>query len=344
MLQLKNSTPFKANIALFPDASGVDTLFVAVRATFAVRAGVLRVSEEQVPPKFADEYWGEPGQTSLKHTADLHLGKPATDVVLLGEAIAPRGRAVPSLDVSLGVGPVGKVVRVFGEREWRGPLDLRISPPAPFERMPLVYERAFGGVLKHDPEKGPLEIDHRNPVGVGFGLRSAPAEKAMRRLPNLEDPAHLISGARDRPPPAGFGFIAPSWEPRRRYAGTYDDAWQETRAPYLPRDFDARFFNAASPGLVCPGHHLRGGEPVKVQNAGPDPWDLRLPLCELDVRVAIDRDVERPPMRLQTVVLEVGAGRLGLVWLGAVGCDKRALKVKLVEIDARRLELNGRRS
>ncbi|WP_437277908.1 DUF2169 domain-containing protein [Sorangium sp. So ce375] len=343
MLQLRNQTPFKASIAVFQDAHGVDTLYVAIRATFTFRGGALRVADAQEPLKLADEYWGEPGQTSLKHAADMHLGKPATDVVLVGEAVAPRGRAVPSLDVSLAVGPVAKVVRVFGDREWRGLLDLRISPPIPFERMPLVYERAFGGVLKHDPEKGPLEIDQRNPVGVGFGLRSAPVEKAVRRLPNLEDPAHLISGVRNRPPPAGFGFIAPSWEPRRRYAGTYDDAWQERRAPYLPADFDARFFNAASPGLIC-SSHLRGGEPVKVQNAGPDPWDTRLPLCELDVKVAIERDIERPPMRLQTVALEPGAGRLGLVWLGAVGCDKRALKVRLVDIDITRLELSGQRS
>lgn len=343
MLQLRNQTPFKASIALFPDAHGVDTLYVAVRATFALRGGALRVAEPQEPLKLADEYWGEPGQSSLKHASDLHLGKATTDVVLIGEAWAPGGRPVPSLDVSLEVGPVAKVVRVFGDREWRGPLDLRISPPIPFERVPLVYERAFGGVQKHDPEKGPLEIDQRNPVGVGFGLRSAPADKAVRRLPNLEDPAHLISGARDRPPPAGFGFIAPSWEPRRRHAGTYDDAWQETRAPYLPKDFDARFFNAASPGLVCPGH-LRGGEPVKVRNASPDPWEVRLPMCELDVKATIDRDVERPSMRLQTVVIEPGAGRLGLVWLGAVGCDKRTLKVKLVTIDAKRLDLGGRSS
>ncbi|WP_437906347.1 DUF2169 domain-containing protein [Sorangium sp. So ce327] len=343
MLQLRNSTSFKANIAVFPDARGVDTLYVAVRATFALRGGALRIAEAQEPLKLADEYWGEPGQTSLKHAADLHLGKPATDVVLLGEAWAPRGRPAPSVDVSLAVGPVARVVRAFGDREWRGPLDLRISPPVPFERLPLVYERAFGGVLKYDPEKGPLEIDQRNPVGIGCGLRSAPPEKAVRRLPNLEDPAHLLSGTRDRPPPAGFGFIAPSWEPRKRYAGTYDEAWQETRAPYLPKDFDARFFNAASPGLVCPGH-LRGGEPVKVQNAAPDPWDVRLPLCDLDVKVTIDTDVERPPMRLQTVMLEPGEGRLGIVWLGEVGCDKRALKVKLVEIDAKRIELSGRRS
>ncbi|EYF02870.1 DUF2169 family type VI secretion system accessory protein [Chondromyces apiculatus] len=340
MLQLKNTSPFKASMALFPDAAGVDTLYVAVRATFTVRGGALQVAEVQEPLKLADEYWGEPGASSLKHAADLHLGKPATDIALLGDAWAPRGRPVPQRDVSLRIGPVTKTVRVFGERTWRGPLDLRISPPIPFERIPLVYEHAFGGVSKHDPEKGPLEIDWRNPVGIGFGMRKAPEDQAMRKLPNLEDPRQLITSPRDRPAPASFGFIAASWEPRRRYAGTYDDAWQETRAPYLPKDFQPRFFNAAHPDLVCPGH-LRGGEPVHVEGASVDPLIFPLPACDLDVAVTIARDVARPPMKLQTVVLEPTPGRLAMVWLGAVGCDKRTLKVKLVEIAVKRLTLAG---
>lgn len=340
MLQLKNTSPFKASMALFPDPDGVDTLYVAVRATFALKGGALAVAEVQEPLKLTDEHWGEPGESSLKHAGDIHLGKPATDVALLGHAWAPRARPVPQVDVSLRVGPVQKVVRVFGDREWRGPLDLRVSAPIPFERVPLVYERAYGGVVKHDAEKGPLEIDWRNPVGVGFGMRKAPEDKAQRKLPNLEDPAQLISSTRDRPKPACFGFVAPSWEPRRRYAGTYDEAWQETRAPYLPKDFQMKFFNAAHPDLVCPGY-LRGGEPVRVEGASLDPFAVTLPVCELDVAVAIDREVVRPAMKLQTVVLEPVPGRVGLAWLGAVGCDKRTLKVKQVEIGVKRLQLGG---
>ncbi|HSN88793.1 MAG TPA: DUF2169 domain-containing protein [Thermoanaerobaculia bacterium] len=340
MLQLKNTSPFKASMALFPDASGVDTLYVAVRATFTVRAGALSVAERQEPLKLTDEYWGEPGTSSLKHPGDVHLGKPTTDLALLGDAWAPRGRPVPQMDVTLRVGQLQKTLRVFGDREWRGPLDLRISPPIPFERVPLVYERAYGGVVKHDAEKGPLEVDWRNPVGIGFGMRKLPEEQAQRKLPNLEDPAQLIGSPRDRPRPACFGFIPPSWEPRRQYAGTYDDAWQETRAPYLPKDFQMKFFNAAHPDLVCPGY-LRGGEPVRVEGASLDPLVFTLPACELDVAVTVDRDVERPAMTLQTVVLEPAPGRVGMAWLGAVGCDKRTLKVKLVEIAVKRLQLGG---
>ena len=49
---------------------------------------------------------------------------------------------------------------------------------------------------------------------------------------------------------AAFGPVGRHWEPRVRYAGTYDDRWTEDRMPLLPKDFDDRFHNAAPPGLV----------------------------------------------------------------------------------------------
>lgn len=341
MLQIKNETPFKIGMAIFPDADGVDTLYVAIRATFTMAGGKLAVAEAQPPVRLADEYRGEPGTSSLTHAADLHLGKPTTDVALLGEAWAPGGKSAPAVDVSLSVGPVHKVVRVFGEREWSGLLGSSISAPVPFEKIPLLYERAFGGVLSYDESKDQSILDWRNPVGVGPGKRKAPGDKARRLLPNLEDPAHLLKSPRDRPPPAGFGFIAPSWEPRRSLGGTYDEAWQTRRAPYLPKDFQPRFFNAAHPDLVSK-RYLRGGELVQVHNASPSPLRFNLPACDLDLAVRIDGATERPPLTLQTVVIEPSERKLGLVWLGALGCDKKPLKVSEVKIGIKRLDLEGR--
>ena len=59
------------------------------------------------------------------------------------------------LDVLLRVGPVRKQVRVFGDREWTGRLLGRsITAPEPFAKLPLVWERAFGGVHEADPREG----------------------------------------------------------------------------------------------------------------------------------------------------------------------------------------------
>jgi hypothetical protein len=47
MLQLRNTTPFAPDMFLFPDERGVDTLYVALKATFEVRGGALVVAQEQ---------------------------------------------------------------------------------------------------------------------------------------------------------------------------------------------------------------------------------------------------------------------------------------------------------
>ena len=51
--------------------------------------------------------------------------------------------------------------------------------------------------------------------------------------------------SKDRPAPACLAPIAEAWEPRRSFAGTYDAAWQQGRAPYLPTDLDPRFLASA---------------------------------------------------------------------------------------------------
>ena len=89
MLQLRNTTPFKGALSLFPNEEGIDTLYVVIKATFQL-GEELSLAEEQVPPTQADEYWGEPATSSLRYASDLHLGKPSTDVVLTGQAWASQ--------------------------------------------------------------------------------------------------------------------------------------------------------------------------------------------------------------------------------------------------------------
>jgi hypothetical protein len=98
MLQLKNSSPFDAAIAVFPDESGIDTIYIVVKGTFQLGAK-LTLAEEQLPPTQADEYWGEPGASSLKYASDMHLCKPSTDVALVGHAWPMDKPKVERLDV-----------------------------------------------------------------------------------------------------------------------------------------------------------------------------------------------------------------------------------------------------
>ncbi|QRK07170.1 DUF2169 domain-containing protein [Archangium violaceum] len=339
MLQLQNDTPFIVNLAILPDERGVDTAYVMVKATFDIQAGALRVAAKQRPLVVADEYWGEPGQSSLKYASEVHLLKPHTDVVLVGEAHAPRGRPVESCPISVKVGLLRKVILVFGDRHWaRGVLGPRISAPAPFVTLPLVYERAFGGTHVVDRDNAQVLSEPRNPVGTGFRGKRSHSEMLGTKLPNLEDPSHLIQSPSDQPRPFGVGHVPPSWAPRVALAGTYGDAWRTTRAPYLPLDFKREFFQSSSEGL-CASGHLKGGEPVELVNVSPaGTLRFALPRCDLSVTVFIARKRHAPPMQLETVQLEPGHQRLCMLWRGAVSCDKQALKVSLAHIQLKSLE------
>lgn len=329
MLQVLNETPFVPGIFLFPDAQGVDTLYAVVKATFEFGREGLQVAATQLPVVLADEYWGEPGKSSLKQASEAHLLKPGTDVVLVGDAYAPKGQRVPSSLVSVKVGALRKVVQVLGDRHWRGGL-LSPSPssPEPFLRMPLVYERAYGGVHVVDAERGKVLAEERNPVGRGFRGKRGASEMTGQPLPNLEDPLHLIQGISDTPTPTGLGFIAPAWMPRRSFAGTYDEAWQTRRAPYLPLDFRDDFLQTASPGLSA-RPFLKGGEPVEIIGASPTGVQrFLLPVCEYEVTVSISGALIRPMMRLETLVLMPGQDQLSMSWRGAIACDKKTLRVE----------------
>jgi hypothetical protein len=342
MLQLKNNSPFVPSIAVFPNERGIDTLYVAVKATFAIGA-TLEIAEQQQPIVLADEYWGEPCQSSIKLASDVHLCKPATDILLVGEACAPERRPVSQLDVSVSVGPYRDNLRVFGDRVWeKGMFGTRASAPQVFETMPLVYERAFGGVEVIDADTGEVAYEPRNPVGRGFHDKRAKIAIDGTPLPNLEDPAQLLARPYDRPAPKCFAPVAAAWEPRKSFAGTYDETWQKTQAPFLPRDFNPRFFNCASVNLIGNGY-LRGGEPVEISNASPrGVLRFALPVCELVAEVRVAGQSVQPPLNLETVLLQPTDARVTLLWRVAVACDKKALKVEQVTIEARNLDVKRR--
>ncbi|TQV85893.1 DUF2169 family type VI secretion system accessory protein [Aliikangiella coralliicola] len=326
MLQLKNSTPFAAEIAVFPNEQGVDTLYSIVKATFISGNG-WTLADEQAPPQQEDEFWGEAGQSSIKLSSDFHTGKLATDIVMLGEACAPSQREVSQLDVHLSVGKVGKSARIFGDRFWHGG---RISAPAPFTSMPLIYERAYGG--RHDIDEHQYLAEERNPVGRGYIGKRSRSELNGSPLPNIENPNDLIASPSDKPAPTGYGFSAPNWLPRRQYAGTYDERWQKERAPYLPLDFDRRFLNAAHPDLIYPGF-LQGGEPILVRNMHPDgDFEVSLPEVKVHSIVKLDGQKNLPEMNLESLILEPNKRQLSMVWKAAFACDKKVLNINEVEI------------
>lgn len=330
MLQLNNLTPFKAGLVLFPDVDGVDSLIVAVKATFDIGARWV-LSEKQEDTLPIDVYWGEPGKSSLRTPADFHLPKPFTDIVVQGNAVAGENTAVKQLDLEVSAGVIGKTTRVFGNRYWdKG----RISSPEVFDHMPLVYERAFGGTLL-DEAGEILDADPRNPVGLGFGLKEVVPENGAP-LPNLEDPANLIVDPRSSPDPSCMGFIAPYWMPRSQFAGTYDARWKKNRAPYLPEDFDLRFFNMAHPDLVYPGY-MQGGEAFRITNMHPA-GDVVFDLPVIKLAGSVNRSSQSEALRfnLETVLIKPNDLQLSLTWRGKFRGGKKVREIDTVNVSLTR--------
>jgi hypothetical protein len=329
-MQLVNLTPLKAERFCLVDSTGADTLVVVVKGTYAPgKKGELEPAAEQAPIVMSDEYYGEPGQSSIRLASDVSLAKGGTDVVLHGHAYAPAGGAA-SAEVSLAVGSLSKTVRVTGDRQWeRRWGSLRVSAPQPFERIPLTYERAFGGT-DETPDTGP-ECEPFNPVGTGFRGKKSALPPEGTRVPNVEDPARPMKGLNDRPPAVGFGFVAPNWHPRVTYAGTYDQAWQRDRMPLVPQDFDPRFYSAASPGLFAPGG-LSGGERVEVVNAGPGAhWSFVLPRRGVEFVVDMPDDFKIVPMGMDTALIDADARRVVLTWKGELNVHAKLYDIGWVK-------------
>jgi len=316
---VENGTPFAFEPLFLADEEGRPLLVPLVKATFALAERGPALAEQQVPVLPAGLPWGEPGKSSYRYEPECAFAKPATDVVLVGSAVAPKPGTTEML-VGFQVGPLRKGVRVLGDRAFfKAAGSVGMSRPVPFERVPLRWERAFGGWDRSHPDPGKHEVEPRNPVGVGFRGGGTRFEEGLR-APNLEDPARPFKGWGDRPPPAGLGFVSPDWEPRRRWAGTYDEKWAEERAPLLPRDFDRRFMNAAPPGLVAQGY-LRGDEQVVATGVSAS-GGMSFPLPGVaPPRVEVEhagREDQALPMSLDTVIVDTDLGKLFLFWRGQV--------------------------
>jgi len=329
-MQLNNRTPFSVKNMVSLNEEGMDTLYVIVKASFDIEKH-WTLANEQSLPQAADEYWGDPSESSLKYATDFHPGKAATDIIVSGHACAPDCKPVHELDVRVTVGDRQKIVRVFGDRYWHKGLT---SPPETFETLPLLYEKAFGG--QHILEGKLKSQELRNPVGKGYQGERSDAEMEGQPLPNIEDPQQLIRAMSDTPTPAGFGFQAPHWQPRVGFGGTYDEHWQQSRAPYLPVDYDKRFQNAAHPDLIYPGF-LSGGESVEITHMHPaGTLHFLLPKVKLVGRVKAAQQ-HSLHFNMESVIIEPSILQCHMVWKAAHVCYNDAFHIQAIDVDLSQL-------
>ncbi|MGK3964029.1 DUF2169 domain-containing protein [Sorangium sp. So ce118] len=304
------------------DKTGREHLVVILTYTFAVDPfGRVELISPGPAPALVDEYNGaDAAISSIRKPSLLFDHKPGTDVILIGHAHPPlRGNAT-HVDVSLRVGPVAKTVRAHGLRVWKAAAFGGISPgPArPLrEPVPLVYELAWGGSDYSDPER-PLG-EPRNTVGRG--VARDPRSLIEQPAAQLEDPAHPIQGGQNVP--SCFGAIHRHWQPRASYAGTYDQAWMDTKMPLLPDDFDPRFHVAVPHDQWSP-RPLRGDEPFEVLGATPEgTWRFALPRIAPGFSSLCRGLRGEHRTHLDTILIDADAGRVELTWRAAIPLPRK---------------------
>jgi len=203
---------------------------------------------------------------------DTYPWKFLTDVVIRGHVYA--GELKTSVRAEVAVGSVVKALSVFGDRRCTRGVDgqIKFSDPEPFEKIPLEYDRAYGGwdeltearrghplapLAGHAQENTDLRayspfVYPRNRHGRGYLVEATPEGLDRLLLPNLEDPVDLLTPERlvvgstfewhKMPLPCGTTWVPPSYFARGAFLGIYPflrklpDTLMEFKRALLPRE------------------------------------------------------------------------------------------------------------
>ena len=112
--------------------------------------------------------------------------------------------------------------------------------------MPISYDNAFGGTdaAMRDPAQHGTYLP--NPVGRGWHKHIYPELVVGTPVSNTEEIGDPVRDPGGKYRPMAFGPIGRGWPSRIGYAGTYDQNWIDNVFPFLPADFDTRYFQCAS--------------------------------------------------------------------------------------------------
>ncbi|SFQ69300.1 hypothetical protein SAMN03159489_04903 [Pseudomonas sp. NFPP07] len=301
---------------LAPD--GRESLVVVAKGTFNLpldgRAATL--ADTQQPLLMADTFLGEPGLSAPLQEMDFAPVKPCCDVLVRGKAYAPGGRPVTQLTAGIRVGQMSKAFSVLGPRQWQSGL-LGVAPglPQPFTEQDISYARAFGGShpIANDPQLRHCYLD--NPTGCGWYPRSADsADIVGMPMPSTEELGKPIDSPSGNFRPMALGPLGRGWPQRARFAGTYDEAWLADCFPFLPTDFDHRYFQAAPDDQQT--HYLRGGEDVLLLNLTPqERAGFRIPQMEVPVTFFLKKGGhETVQAVIDTLLIDTDTCQVQLTW------------------------------
>jgi len=213
------------------------------------------------------------------------------------------------------VGPMEKAFDVVGDRLWHAGLTgFTASAPQPFAEKLVSYDTAFGGPDRNSENEQEHDAYLPNPVGRGWHKHLKNAWVDGKPLPNTEEIGKVVASPGDKYKPMSLGPLGRGWPQRACYAGTYDQHWQDNVFPFLPQDFDDRYYQAAPPDQQVPLPHA----PMEVALSGFSGDGVRrfvIPHFDSAVHVFPKRgNLESYGAQLDTIVFEPDLERLTLTW------------------------------
>lgn len=231
---------------------------VMVKARLWLRHGELAALASPVDVVTRDSHHGGSPLRSLRQASDLAPYRQRCDVWLVGHCYGKPRQPVSSTTARLALyqgqrALLDKSLNIFGDRSTDE------EEPAPFERMPLVYERAFGGI-------GVLN----NPVGVGM---------------RIGDPEPNIVHPKFPSRPAGFGPIARYWRARAFELSDEVRRGLEQAVIQIPGDFDWGYYQTAPRDQQVV--HLEGDEWIVLDGLHPNLSRLQCRLPSLQARARL---------------------------------------------------------
>lgn len=300
------------------DVAGREYFVMVIKGSFDFpsRSGAQAMPcADHVPLVYADEATGEPGFSSTRWETDFAFRKPKCDIVVQGAAYAPGGRKTERVQVGLRVGRWQKSFHVVGHREWRvlGP-SVRATDPYPFVRQSFGYDTAFGGVDRLNPDDPKPLAYMPNPHGRGFASFRNQAQLSGQPLPLTEEVGAPVVSPYEEYRPMAFGPVWRGRTDRLRHGGTYDAAWERDVFPFLPRDFDDRYYQQV-------GEDQQIDKPQRAQDvvllnltpAGREAF--RLPDPALPVRLFRDWETAFDGLLYpDTLLFDTEARKVSMVW------------------------------
>ena len=353
-IELINKTPYLTTAWDYLNTKGGIYGVSLIRGRFLLKKEsgnewLLQMDDDQGEIFSQDQFYGEPGESSLQYETDYISYKSGTDIIANAVARSPQGLKKPFWGCGIKVVDsnnktlINKILSVSGKRIWKKTLlGWSLQEPIPCNEVKIRYENTYGGAAIKYNKKGEVasikKLNKYNPVGVGnIHYTDTTHAHVAPQIESLDEP---LGSALDESKPHGFGFIARGWQPRLALAGTYDDNWLKEKHPLLPDDFNIEHNRSASAGMALP-NYLNGGEKIILKNFlfKDTLVSFKLPQYRFFSSLILeDGEPIIQPLELDTILLDIehentDQWRIYLSWRGQHILPTSATHLELFGID-----------